>query len=137
MRATDFEKELSANKELMKLTTGKEDGESSGSDSAPSEDNLGEEEMAQVVPMKPKPAAPAQQKDKPKVAALAKKPTLLMPPGNDKKKAPSSPQVKTREPLKDGMTIAQRQAMQGRKPGMFNFEKKYRMRKPDMKDAAT
>ena len=46
MRVTDFEKELSANKELMKLTTGKEDGESSGSDSAPSEDNLEEEEMA-------------------------------------------------------------------------------------------
>lgn len=57
MRATDFEKELSANKELMKLTTGKEDGESSGSDSAPSEDNLEEEEMAQVVPIRPKPAA--------------------------------------------------------------------------------
>lgn len=35
------------------------------------------------------------------------------------------------------MTLAQRQAMQGRKPGMFNFEKKYRMRKPEMKDAAT
>ena len=36
------------------MTTGNEDGESSGSDSEPSADNLDEEEMAQVVPMKPK-----------------------------------------------------------------------------------
>lgn len=47
-------KELSDNKELMKITSGKEDGDSSGSDSAPSEDNLDEEELKKVVPIKVK-----------------------------------------------------------------------------------
>ena len=37
------------------MTTGNEDGESSGSDSEPSADNLEEEEMAQVLPIKPTP----------------------------------------------------------------------------------
>ena len=36
------------------MTDGREDGNSSGSDSEPSADNLEEEEMAQVVPLKPK-----------------------------------------------------------------------------------
>lgn len=36
------------------MTEGREDGESSGSDSEPSADNLSEDEMAQVVPIKPK-----------------------------------------------------------------------------------
>lgn len=34
------------------MTTGRDDGESSGSDSEPSADNLDEEEMASVIPMK-------------------------------------------------------------------------------------
>jgi len=34
------------------LTTGKDDGESSGSDSEPSADNLEEEEMASILPIK-------------------------------------------------------------------------------------
>ena len=50
-----MEKELSNNKELLRKTTGRDDGESSGSDSEPSADNLEEEEMAQVVPIKVKP----------------------------------------------------------------------------------
>jgi len=33
------------------MTNGREDGESSGSDSEPSADNLEEEELAQVVPI--------------------------------------------------------------------------------------
>ena len=47
---------MNENKELIKLTSGKEEGEdeSSGSDSAPSEDNLDEEDLAKVVPIKPK-----------------------------------------------------------------------------------
>ena len=36
----------------MSLTTGRDDGESSGSDSEPSADNLDEEEMASVIPIK-------------------------------------------------------------------------------------
>ena len=41
-------KELSDNKQLIKMTEGKEDGEggSSGSESDPSEDNMEEEEIA-------------------------------------------------------------------------------------------
>ena len=47
-------KELSDNKELMKITSAKEDGDSSDSDSAPSQDNLDEEELKKVVPIKVK-----------------------------------------------------------------------------------
>ena len=57
--------ELSENKELIKLTSGKEDGEegeSSASDSAPSEDNLEEEDLAKVVPIQIK----KKKKEKPK-----------------------------------------------------------------------
>ena len=50
--AKDLQKELMANKKLMALTTGRDDGESSGSDSEPSADNLDEEEMASVIPIK-------------------------------------------------------------------------------------
>ena len=63
-KVTDLEKELSSNKELLRKTTGREDGESSGSDSEPSADNLEEEEMAQVVPIKVKPKPIEEQKKK-------------------------------------------------------------------------
>lgn len=36
------------------MTTGRDDGESSGSDSEPSADNLEEEQLAEVIPIKPK-----------------------------------------------------------------------------------
>ncbi len=52
-----LQKELNENKELIKMTEGKEDGDeggSSGSDSDPSEDNLEEDEMAKIVPIKVK-----------------------------------------------------------------------------------
>ena len=52
--AKDLEKELCQNKSLIKMTSGGESDGSSGSDSEPSADNLEEEEMAQVVPIKPK-----------------------------------------------------------------------------------
>ena len=41
------------------MTKGDEDGEdSAGSDSEPSEDNLEEEEMAKIIPIKPKKKVP-------------------------------------------------------------------------------
>lgn len=52
-----LQKELMENKDLIKMTEGKEDGDdggSSGSDSDPSEDNLEEEEIAKIVPIKSK-----------------------------------------------------------------------------------
>jgi hypothetical protein len=44
----NIHKELSDNKQLIKMTEGREDGEggSSGSESDPSEDNMEEEEIA-------------------------------------------------------------------------------------------
>ena len=49
-------KELTDNKQLIKITEGKEDGEggSSGSESDPSEDNLEEDEIAKIVPLSAK-----------------------------------------------------------------------------------
>jgi len=66
-----LQNELKENKDLIKLTEGKEDGdgESSGSDSDPSEDNLEEEEMAKIIPIKVK-----KKKQEPK-----KKPEKIMP----------------------------------------------------------
>ena len=55
LNAGDIEKELTQNKELIKMTMGREDGASSGSDSEPSVDNLDEEEIAKVVPIGIKP----------------------------------------------------------------------------------
>lgn len=54
LSALEIERELTDNKKLIAMTSGREDGESSGSDSEPSADNLEEEEMAKVVPIKPK-----------------------------------------------------------------------------------
>lgn len=53
INATDLAQELAKNKKLLQLTTGRDDGESSGSDSEPSADNLEEEELASVLPSKP------------------------------------------------------------------------------------
>ena len=49
-------KELTENKQLIKMTEGKEDGDggSSGSESDPSEDNLEEDEIAKIVPLSAK-----------------------------------------------------------------------------------
>lgn len=56
--------ELTDNKQLIKMTEGKEegDGDSSGSESDPSEDNLEEEEMAKIVPISAKKAKPGDKK---------------------------------------------------------------------------
>lgn len=47
--AFDLEKELKINKQLIKITTGGEGDESSGSESEPSEDNLEKEELQEIV----------------------------------------------------------------------------------------
>lgn len=52
LNAKELEKELTENKKLISMTTG-EEGNSSGSDSEPSADNLEEDEMAKIVPIKP------------------------------------------------------------------------------------
>ena len=46
-----IEQELTSNKKLISMTMG-EEGNSSGSDSEPSADNLEEDEMAKIVPIK-------------------------------------------------------------------------------------
>jgi hypothetical protein len=66
-----LEKELTENKKLINMTMG-EEGNSSGSDSEPSADNLEEDEMAKIVPMKPKKAVPV--KKEPPVKPVPKKP---------------------------------------------------------------
>ena len=74
-----LQKELAENKELIKMTEGKEDADgegSSGSDSDPSEDNLEEDEMAKIVPIKIKKKKPVEPKKK----------SSLLDPRNLKKK---------------------------------------------------
>ena len=48
--ARSLEKELTQNKQLMKITSGDDEGNSSGSDSEPSADNMDDEEMSKIVP---------------------------------------------------------------------------------------
>ena len=75
IRMQDVEKELTTNKQLIEMTKGDEDGDGeSGSDSEPSEDNLSEEEMAKVVPIKRKVESPLK-KDKNKKPELQRKPS--------------------------------------------------------------
>ena len=49
--AEDITKELTQNKKLIKMTMG-EEGNSSGSDSEPSADNMDEDELAKITPIK-------------------------------------------------------------------------------------
>ena len=58
-------KELTDNKQLIKMTEGAEEGEegaSSGSESDPSEDNMDEDEIAKLVPIKPSKKKPIDKK---------------------------------------------------------------------------
>ena len=70
-------KELTENKQLIKMTEGAEEGEgggSSGSESDPSEDNLEEEEIAKIVPTKaPKKKAIEKKKPLTDIKPLRKK----------------------------------------------------------------
>ena len=69
-------KELTDNKQLIKMTEGGEegDGNSSGSESDPSEDNLEEDEIAKYVPIKPaKKKGTDKKKTVPEVKPIKKK----------------------------------------------------------------
>ena len=84
INALALEKELTQNKNLIKITMG-DDGRSSGSDSEPSADNLEDEEMAKIVPIKQKPK-PIKPEKKPIQPAPKKIPILM--------KKPQSPNAK-------------------------------------------
>mmetsp|Transcript_4820 Transcript_4820/g.7260 ORF Transcript_4820/g.7260 Transcript_4820/m.7260 type:complete len:114 (-) Transcript_4820:1769-2110(-) len=105
------------------MTMGDEGG-SSGSDSEPSADNLEEEEMAKIVPIKPKPRLLKNDK---KLAPPKKQVSLL--------KKPQSPPANKRQPpvVKD----ISRSPM--KRPFGYNpFDRlSIRKRKPEMKDAWT
>ena len=74
----ELEKELTDNKKLIEMTTGDEEGEDeSGSDSSPSEDNMEEEELAKIIPIKPKKKEPAPPVSK---VPVVKKPGLVKRP---------------------------------------------------------
>jgi hypothetical protein len=116
--------ELTQNKQLIKMTMG-EEGNSSGSDSAPSEDNLDEEELATVVPIekKKKPEPPKKEEKKPppkKAAPIIKK--------------PSSPLGKRQPPVVKEISRSPTKRPFGYNP----FDRlSIRKRKPEMKDAWT
>jgi len=75
------------------MTKGDEDGDDiSGSDSEPSEDNLSEEEMAKIIPIKRKAESQNKNKDKNKKPELGRK--------NSAKKLPDdkSPTARLKQP---------------------------------------
>jgi len=75
VNAKELELELAKNKKLISMTMG-EEGNSSGSESEPSADNLDEEEMAQIVPIKiSKKPLPKKDDKKKKAATMSKKPS--------------------------------------------------------------
>ena len=78
LQLNDLEQELAENKELIDMTKGDEDGEDSpGSDSEPSEDNLEEDEMAKIIPIKPQ---PKKKPEPPKIPIVKKKTELVKKP---------------------------------------------------------
>ena len=69
----EIEKELTQNRQLIEMTKGDEDGDdTAGSDSEPSEDNLEEEEMAKLIPVKKNKESPNKLKEKNKKPELAR-----------------------------------------------------------------
>jgi hypothetical protein len=122
-----LEKELSENKKLISMTTG-EEGNSSGSDSEPSADNLEEDEMAKLVPMKPKKVLPV--KKEPPAKPVPKKPA---PPVIIKK--PQSPVEKKKPAVMKDFSKSPT-----KKPFGYNYafdRLSLRKKKPEMKDAWT
>ena len=107
------------------MTTGRDDGESSGSDSEPSADNLDEEEMEKVLPIKPKPqTVPMPVKKKPEKVV---KP--LPPPPKPKSPPPIKRQVIKEMAYKSPVKKVQNN---------YNYDRhNMRKRKPEMKDAWT
>jgi hypothetical protein len=107
------------------MTTGRDDGESSGSDSEPSADNLDEEEMEKVLPIKTKP----QTVPKP----VVKKPEKIAKPLPPPPKPKSPPPIK-RQAIKDIVYKSPVKKVQNN----YNYDRhNMRKRKPEMKDAWT
>jgi len=106
----EIEEELATNKQLIEMTKGDEDGEDTGaSDSEPSEDNLSEEEMAKILPIKRKESvSPTKLKDKNKKVELVRKQSAKKLPDEKSptargKQMPASvpkPSTLTRSPMK-------------------------------------
>ena len=78
--AEDMVKELTQNKQLIKMTMG-EEGNSSGSDSEPSADNMDEDELAKITPIKMIKKAEMKKKEdkKPPIPKKLEKPLLKKP----------------------------------------------------------
>ena len=101
-----------------------EEGNSSGSDSAPSEDNLDEDELANVVPIeKKKKPEPKKEEKKPPPKKAA--PIIKKPPSPVEKKRPPVIKEISRSPTK--------------RPFGYNpFDRlSIKKRRPEMKDAWT
>ena len=77
LNALQLEKELTDNKKLINMTMG-EEGNSSGSDSEPSADNMEEDEMAKVLPIKPKKPVPVKKEPTPKVVPKKPAPPVIL-----------------------------------------------------------
>ena len=78
--AEDVVKELTQNKKLIKMTMG-EEGNSSGTDSEPSADNLDEDEIAKILPVKiiKKPEIKKKEEKKPPIPKKLEKPIIKKP----------------------------------------------------------
>ena len=111
----------------MALTTGRDDGESSGSDSEPSADNLEEEELATVLPVKP---IPQTTKPPPPKKVPEKKVVPQPKPIPPKPKSP----VPAKRVVKD-ITYRSQMKKQFANQGFDRLS--LRKRKPEMKDAWT
>lgn len=125
INAQVLEKELAANKKLISMTMG-EEGNSSGSDSEPSADNLEEEEMAKIAPVKVPAKKPKKEEKKP---APPKKEIKIV-------KKPQSPIATIKRPPPVIKEISRSPAK--RQIGYNAFDRlALRKRKPEMKDAWT
>jgi hypothetical protein len=104
-----------------------EEGNSSGSDSEPSADNLEEDEMAKIIPMKPKKALPEKKVTAPKAVQKKAVPMIL--------KKPNSPTDKKRPAVMKDFSKSP-----SKKPFGYNYafdRLSLRKKKPEMKDAWT
>lgn len=74
-KLADVELELKENKKLIEMTSGDEDGDGdAGSDSEPSEDNMDENELSEIVPLPKKQEVVEPPKPVEKVEKKTKKP---------------------------------------------------------------
>lgn len=125
LSALALEKELSCNKKLISMTMGDEGG-SSGSDSEPSADNLEEDEMAKIVPIK----EPAKKKKEEKKPQPPPPPKKAPPPVQKKPQSPTAAARRAKEPSKSPTKRPTQ--------GYYLFDRlSIKKKKPEMKDAAT